>query len=170
MSSPNQADPNTTRWTVASLTDYFKFTVNASISPVPPFSVTGYSLNSNENQDHIEMRIQGPYERDTSGGGWLALEVHLSFLMTFRQDGVKDMLTLDRWLGVYKEALRDPIEIRKRGNGPDDDDSLLGCLSTKKTKRLGLIKADRYGFMDNNTPVQQATVVAILDTWIPWHE
>lgn len=170
MSSPNQVDPHTTRWTVASLTDYFQNTVNTSITPVPPFSVTGYSLNSNESEDHIEMRIQGPHEKDTSGGGWLSLEVHLSFLMTFRQDSVKDILTLDRWLGVYKEALRDPIEILKRGSGPDDDNSLLGCLSVKKSKREGLIRIDRYGFMDGNTPVQQATVVALLDTWIPWHE
>lgn len=163
----NQSDENTTRWFIASLTEYFAGTVNAGISPVPPFSVTGYSLNSDENQDHIEMRIQGPYEKDTPGGGWLAVEVPLSFLMTFRQDGVKDIYTLDRWLGVYKDALRKPISIYKRGTGVGDDDSLIGCLTPKISKRE-LIRVDRYGFTDGNVPVQQATVVATLDTWLPW--
>lgn len=163
----NQTDDNTTRWTAASIISYFADTVNAGISSPPPFSVSGYSLSSNENEDHIEMRIQGPYEKDTDGGGFLSLEVHLSFLMTFRQDNVKDMYTLDRWLGVYKDALRKPIELRKKGSGSGDDNSLIGCYTLKKSKRE-LIRIDRYGFMDGNTPIQQATVVATIDMWKDW--
>jgi len=161
----NQSNPDTTRWFLASLTHYFEEIINISINPNPPFSVTGYSLNANENQDHIEMRIQGPYEKDLPG--WLVTEVPLSFLMTFRQDKVKDMFTMDRWVGVYKEALRKPIEIRKKGTDSGDNNSLLGCLTPKVSKRE-LIRIDRYGFLDGNTPIQQATIVATLDTWLPW--
>lgn len=161
----NQADENTTRWFIASLTDHFADVINASIALAPPFSVTGYSLNSDENQDHIEMRIQGPYEKDIPG--WLVFEVPLSFLITFRQGGAKDMFTIDRWIGVYKDALRKPIEIFKSGSGSDDDNTLLGCLTPKVSKRE-LIRCDRYGFVDGNVPVQQATIVATLDTWLPW--
>lgn len=167
MSTPiqNQSNPDTTRWYFASLTHYFEEVINASINPNPPFSVTGYSLNANENQDHVEMRIQGPYEKDLPG--WLVTEVPLSFLMTFRQDKVKDMFTLERWIGVYKEALRKPIEINKKGTDAGDNDSLLGCLTPKISKRE-LIRIDRYGFLDGNVPIQQATLVATLDTWLPW--
>jgi hypothetical protein len=128
----NQSDENLARWTKASLTGFFENTVNAGISPVPPFSVTGYNLNSDENQDHIEMRLMGPHEKDNSG--FLILEIQISFLMTFRQD---------------------------------NDDSLIGCYTLKQSKRE-LIRDDRYGFLDGNTPIQQATVVATLDTWLPW--
>jgi hypothetical protein len=161
----NQSDENLARWTKASLNGFFENTVNAGISPVPPFSVTGYNLNSDENQDHIEMRLMGPHEKDNSG--FLVLEIQISFLMTFRQDNVKDMFTLDRWAGVYKDVLRKPIEFFRKGNDPGDDDSLIGCYTLKQSKRE-LIRDDRYGFLDGNTPIQQATVVATLDTWLPW--
>ena len=163
----NQSDPDIVRWVMASMADYFANTVNSSISPVPPFSVTGYTLNSHETADHIEMRIIGPHLDDASGGGWQQYEVGLSFLMTFRQDGIKDVFTLDRWLGVYGDALRKPINIYKRGDGIDDDESLLGCFQLRKQAR-DLIRVDRYGFMDANVPVQQASIVSSHWMWKQW--
>jgi hypothetical protein len=45
------------------------------------------------------------------------------------------MFTLDRWTGVYKDVLRKPIEFFRKGSGVDDDGSLIGCYTLKKSKR-----------------------------------
>jgi len=159
-------NPHMPRWIVASMTDWFENTVNASITSAPEFDVTGYDLKEGEEErDHIEMRIQGPYLKDNPG--WEVHEVPINFLMTFRQDEVKDPYTLDRWLGVYQEALRKPLLVNRCGNGPDDDDSLIGCLGPKRSKRE-FLRVDRYGYVKNGTNIQQATVGGVLDMWIPW--
>jgi len=145
---------------------HFESTVNASITPAPPWSMTGYDLKVGEDdQDHIEFRIQGPYLKDIPG--WEVWEVPLNFLMTFRQDEVKDNYTLDRWLGVYQEALRQPLSVNRLGNGVQDDGTLLGCLTPKKSKRE-FIRLDRYGYVKDGVAVQQATVGAVVDLWLEW--
>ena len=163
----NQSNEDIVRWTMASMADHFVNTVNASISPAPPISVTGYTLNAFETQDHVEMRMIGPHVDDASGGGFAQYELGLSFLFTFRQDGVKDMFTIDRWLGVYADALRKPLDVYKRGDGVGDDESLVGCFQLRKNSR-DLIRVDRYGFMDSNVHVQQATVVSTHWMWVQW--
>lgn len=162
----NTTNPNMPRWIVASLTTHFESTVNVSISPAPPFSVTGYDLKVGEDdQDHIEFRIQGPLLKDVPG--WEVWEVPLNFLMTFRQNQVTDTYTLDRWLGVYQEAMRKPLSVFKHGNGVDDDGSLIGCLTPKTSKRE-FIRLDRYGFVKDSVSIQQATVGGTVDMWTLW--
>jgi len=157
-------DANLTRWVLISVADFFKDTVNQSISTPPPFSVTGYTLKKgDDNTDHIECRIQGPHIKDIPG--WTVVEVPLNFLMTYRQGEAKDPLALDRWLGIYQRFLCLPISVRRCGTGAEDDDTLVGCLTPKRSKRE-FIRVDRYGFVNNDVMVQQATVGAVVDMWI----
>lgn len=158
-------DANLPRWVLASVTNYFENTVNASITPTPAFNVTGYDLHDgDDNRDHIECRVQGPHIKDIPG--WTVVEVPLNFLMTFRQIDGSDPYTLDRWLGVYQSALCLPVSINRCGNESSDDNTLVGCLTPKRSKRE-FIRIDRYGFVTNNTAIQQATVGATIDMWVP---
>jgi len=162
-------DENLPRWIVASLIHHFRTLHNAKFATVP-FIATGYDLEENEDEDHVEFRVQGPHIRQLPGE--TVVEVGISMLATHRPQQSTDTYLMDRWLGFHQSELqkevidRAPILITRCGSDTIDDNSLIGCLTLKKDKR-SLVRCDRYGIIGkNDVPITQGTVVADFNMFL----
>lgn len=122
---------NLARWIVASLAVYFKDVADA----IPlPFLVEGVDERSGEDMTvcHAELRISGPFVKEVSKDYWRAY-IDINVILTnFMQMSTENAYSLSNWGGYFLEAMMQPIPIYKYGDGPDDDDSLIGCLEQRR--------------------------------------
>jgi len=147
---------NLVKWVRASLIKYFTDIANANSIPMFVEAVDERK-DATMQANHSELRIQGPYIRQTSKGTW-KLTVIVNILLTDFMEMNGDAYTLNEWGGLFMNAMDTPINIYKYG----DDGSFIDCLRVK-LDRNNEIKFFDFGTALNETRVHQAEIDATFE-------
>lgn len=149
-------NPNWVRWIQASCAQYFK--TQADKQTIPIF-FEGTDKQDRENTpNYVEFRLNGPFAREESKDYW-ALIFDINIIICVKTDP-KDLYIIQRVSGYVASWFLPSLLIYQLGNGPDDDQSLLGCAILDIQGVQGGIFVEYYGKFDPTLPVQEATVEA----------
>ena len=149
-------DADLARWVFASIAVYFKGVADGLSLP---FFVEGVDERESDTmeEDHVELRISGPFIREVSHGVWRTW-TDINILLTGRMlMSQEDAYGIARWGGEFEQAMTDRIPIYKFGSGVGDDDSLIGCLTHRKGKAES-IRLLHFGQISRTDRVRQAMV------------
>jgi hypothetical protein len=152
-------DKNLARWIFQSLALHFK-SVADGISLL--YFVEGIDERSNDTmqENHVELRVSGPKLKEVSKG-YFNVMVTVNFLFTKNMNEVgADAFDLIQWTGVFADEMLQPIPIYKKGNGLEDDGTLVGCLQVHKGRNEA-VRVFQFGQLDKHTRIRQAEVDAL---------
>lgn len=144
-------DPRLTRWIHASVREYLE-TRKQTKSTIKMFCEADIR-QTNKEKEHLELRIDGPYE---SGAGTAfdysaIIEISILINTTYFEDQI---FRHQNNMGLAAYMLDVNIPIYRTGDNKDDN-GLIGTLTT-----TGNIISSNFGQIDNNVQVQQGTVEA----------
>lgn len=146
------------RWIFSSLADYLKkvATDNEIVA-----LIEGVDDRTDANmraENRVEIAITGPFTRELSHN-YYVLKVGARVLIQSRMASV-NRYEPQRIAGIYHEAMDAAIAIYRYGNNPEDDDSLLGCLSSLNDKN-NPVRVFHFGQMTPTDRLRQSMV----DCW-----
>ena len=139
------------RWIKASLSEHFD---NASGSVV--LFVEAMFREEQDEQELVELRVDGPYLTELSKGYWKVFcEVSL-MLQTAMND---DLYREDRIVGTMTKACSAGIQVFRYGPDAVDDNSSLGCFHVVSDARgKERIQVNRFGQIKPSVRLLQSTV------------
>jgi hypothetical protein len=142
---------NVPRWLFASVANHF----DENRQGLSMF-VEGQHRATRTLKDFIELRFDGPYLTELSKGYW-KVYVEINVLVQSAMDD-ENFHRIHTNVGKVAVAFSD-IGVYKYGTGPDDDQSLLGCLKLVADARgKERIQISHFGKIAPHTEVLQATV------------
>jgi len=153
---------NWARWIFASISVHFG---GLFLSAGVPMFVEGYppplnkelSDNRNIDQNHLELRIDGPWIRNVSKGCyWFDAEVNI---LVGTLIGEENFHIHHQNCGIAQSAFKD-ISVFQLGDvadDPENDQSFLGCLRLKQAKR-DEVRIAHFGMIEPTTEINQSTV------------
>jgi hypothetical protein len=142
------------RWVFASMSKHFADHFAAQTPPVPLF-VEGDDRDTALLQKFSEFRMDGPRIREQSKGYWEVYVPVNILIQTSMND--KDAHLHRKQMGIAASGFARTISIFKYGNGVDDDQTLLLCMTLMGDKSNPLQVKD-FGQVDTTVRLQQATV------------
>lgn len=152
------ADPNWTRWIHASVAKSLSTVAAAKGMAV---LVEGVDIRDDDFQsapDQLEIRVNGPFSRELSKN-YHELVVGVNVLLKSQMGGQsRNRFLHDTLLGHLHDAMDGPLAIYRYGTGPDDDDTLLGCLKLAPGKSY--VRVYHFGQVDPSLLMQQGMVDA----------
>lgn len=138
------------RWIFASISKHFE----TSLSDQKMF-IEGEIRDTWEKKDFIELRVDGPYFQQFTKDNWRAkveINILLQIVMT------NDTHLIHRQTGLVGSVFT-LIPVYKYGNGVDDDDSQIGCLTLIQNARSNeLLVISHFGKIKPELPLLQASV------------
>ncbi len=149
------SNPNIPRWVMASLTDLFK---EVSDDLNLHYFVEGVDEEEPEdfNRNSALFRMNGPDVK--LGGGTETHRLELQILLTNLPNvPSENAYEPYRWAGAFQETMLGPLPIYKYGTGPEDDQSLIGCLEPDPNI-LDYVRIVSYGQIDKTSRVRQLSV------------
>ncbi len=152
-------DKNLARWIFQSLASHFK-SVADGISLL--YFVEGIDERSNDTmqENHVELRVSGPELKEVSKGYFnVKVIVNFLFIKNMNEAGV-DAFDLIQWTGVFADEMLQPIPIYKKGDGVEDDGTLIGCLQVHKGRNEA-VRVFHFGQLDKDTRIRQSEVDAL---------
>jgi len=149
-------DADLARWVFASIAVHFK-TIADGLNL--PLLVEGVDERESEimREDHVELRISGPFVKEISHGYWRTQTDINILLMNRMAMSTEDAYGIARWGGKITQAMAERIPIYKYGSDVGDDESLIGCL----TQRIGKSESVRlvhFGQIDRTDRIRQSVV------------
>lgn len=145
------SNPNWPRWLFASTSKHF----NDRRGDVS-FYIEGQERNVPAPKDLFEFRMDGPYETELNKNYW-RLYIEISILIQSTKDD-SDYHRIHRHCGTVASAFT-TIPVYKYGDGVDDDQSLLGCLTLiQDVGKRERIQINHFGQIDASTPLLQSSV------------
>lgn len=150
-------DPNLARWVTSALSKTLQPIVVDDLEIT--FWTEGIDFEERTlfQTDNAVLRVTGPKYVAGSGEDWNQFEVLV--LLTDLFSTTKDAYAQMRQGGIIANTLSQPIPVYRTGTGPDDDQSLVGCLTVDRTSR-DFVRQVNYGILDKDTRVKQAGVIA----------
>jgi hypothetical protein len=147
---------NLARWVFASVANYFSTVVTGIDLPL---LVEGVDEREPEEmqEDHAELRVNGPFVRELSKNYWriwVDINILLTNMMSMSQ---KNAYNIAQWGGTLQEVMLEPIPIYKYGSDPGDDDSLIGCLTLRRS-RGDSVRLIHFGQISREDRIRQAVV------------
>jgi hypothetical protein len=153
------ADRNWTRWIHASVAKYLKQVAVDNNIPVLIEGIDDRDQSFMEAPDRVEVRLNGPFSQELSRG-YHRLYVDINVLLSSQMGGEsKNAYDLDARLGIFHEAMDGVISIFKVGTGPDDDQSLLVCLTPRPGKNDS-VRVVHFGQIERTDRLKQGVVDA----------
>lgn len=158
----NVPDKNWARWTFASVSVFFE----ARRQGLRLF-IEGQHRDTRLEEDFLELRVDGPTLRQVSKGCWkLRIEVNVLVQSVFNDVNYH---RVKQNSGIAQAAFETSIPVYRFGDGPDDDQSFVGCYILQQDKRSrDFIELNDFGRIEKDVPISQATVeghyVMTLDT------
>ena len=147
------ANKNWSRWVHASVGNHF---VNHFAAESIPLFIEGQHRDTNTEKDFGELRIDGPTLTEVSKDCWL-FRVEVNMLLTSVMDD-SNYHRIQQTVGIAQAGYT-RMNVYKYGNGPDDDQSFLGCLKLLQGRSgRNFLEANQYGQIDIKTQILQATV------------
>ena len=138
------------RWIYASINKHFD-----NHKGDLPIYIEGDERTQNDREDFVELRIDGPFIK-TPHKGLRYLDVEINLLIQSVLDP-KDLYKVQRVTGIFSHAFTNLIEVYKYGNGPIDDNTLLGCFHAQRDLKEG-IAINYFGIIRQDTRITQATI------------
>jgi hypothetical protein len=151
------------RWLFASFSKHFKDKLAGST-----LYIEGQKRATSTIADFFELRIDGPYITEENKN-YYRLYTEISLLVSSALNET-DYHSLQRLLGKGVDAFTAGVQIYKYGDGPDDDQSLLGCASllSNKEKRERL-QVNNFGIIDRAVNLQQGTIEGHYEMYIDYN-
>lgn len=151
MGTPNR---NWDRWLLASISQHFKVEVADKLSLF--MYVEGQHRDTNEQRQWFELRMDGPFAKETSRDYWkIKIEVNC-LISTSASD--RDYHQHRQNVGDTFSGFHSCISIFKYGNGPDDDQSKLGEAVLRSPNSS--IVTSHFGRINPGTQLEQTTIEA----------
>lgn len=147
-------NPNMPRWVMASLCDLFKTTADGINLH---FFVEGIDEEEPEDYDRSSalFRMNGPDVK--LGGGTETHRLEIQILITILPIANSNAHPPYNWAGAFQEVMLGPLPIYKYGTGPEDDQSLIGCLEPDPNV-LDNVRIVSYGQLNKTARVFQMSV------------
>ena len=144
-------DENWPRWIFASVSKHFDDNKQGI-----PMYIEGQHRNTKDIKDFFELRMDGPQFTEISKNSW-DIYVEINCLVQSAMDDT-NYHRIHQNVGIVAAAFTN-IRIFKYGDGPGDDESLIGCLKLiqdkRKRHRLDIF---HFGQIEVSTELVQATV------------
>lgn len=136
------------RWSLAA----FLKEVNA-VKGQYPIYIEGDERTTRLERNFAEVRLDGPdvwepYKND------FRLNCTLDVLISHKMDP-NDLYLPERLLGQFSLAFQNVVNVFRVGNGPEDDESYLGCYILQ-----GPLKVTKFGVINKDLRIVQATIEA----------
>lgn len=139
-------NPNWSRWIFISLAKHF----DALKGDVANYIVEGLPRIASEEVERVEIRTTGvDYMEFTRGEYQASTTVGLLVFVPLTTQGYR----MQALVGRFAEAFKQPIIVKKYGDGPDDDQSPLGCMKVVRN-----VKTINWGQISENVKVAQSSV------------
>ena len=149
---------NLPRWLFASLATHFKENTGSLVT-----HIDGENRLPDQGQDFAEFRMDGPRITELSAREfyvWVAINILVQH--TQQED---DFHGIQRSFGLVLEAFDRQISIFKYGNGVDDDQSQLTCVSLVQRKPND-IQVNNFGIITKDLGLQQGTIEGHYETYL----
>lgn len=106
----------------------------------------------------VEFRMDGPWLWQPSKG-YFELRVEINLLLRSYMDD-DDFHKMRKLMGATQAWLAQNHCIYRYGDGPDDDDSLLGKLELRNRSKSEPVQVNYFGQIDPKYRIEEATVEA----------
>lgn len=142
------------RWIFASTSRHFHDALKAEGIPL---YIEGQYRDTREETDFAEFRFYGPRSLLLSKNCWeLRIEINILLQSVMNEQNFHN---IHRLVGVAAAAFLPALSTYRRGNGPDDDQSFLGCLDLlQRSATRDYLEINHFGIIDKTTHLVQATV------------
>ena len=141
---------NIHRWMYASIAGHFDDNKDSR-----KLFVESEDRNTNEVQEWLELRVDGPLRKEVSKGCFeYHMEINILASRSMDEGNYHDVLRL---MGVAQAAFVNNISVFKHGTQVEDDDSFVGCLVLKQDQREAVISS-YFGQVDPEKRLLQGTV------------
>ena len=145
-------DENWPRWIRTSINLHFANNKPINLKMI----VEGQPRDTNNENDLFELRLDGPDSNEVSKGYWL-LRMELNTLVQSIIDN-KNIYRHDVIIGQIAAIFTSSILVRRCGDEPQDDDSILGCLRLSQVPGREVLEISRFGQLEPNLALEQSTI------------
>ena len=153
-------DPNWSRWAFASISEHF-----LELREGLPLHITGTAFIQPEEEDFLELRVDGPYLREYSHGYW-RYYTEISILVQSHMND-QDFHKIHRDVGIVQVAMNTPIPVFKHGDGLEDTSEKIGCLDLlRATRGKHKLEVNHFGQTGPRNKLMQATVEGHFEMFI----
>lgn len=150
-------DFNWPRWVQASVGKHFKDVAIANSYPAIVEGIDERTTAFMESYDRLEIRINGPFVKELSHNFW-HFEVGANILIMSHMGGqLPNAYFGTEIAGRMAKAADEPIPVFKYGNGVDDDQSLIGCLTLLRGSKES-VKVHQFGEINKEDRLRQTAV------------
>lgn len=120
------------------------------------FFVEGFARDTEGRSDWVEFRLDGPYIKQPVRNQFrLYFELNLLVVV---QEGNEDAFRINKLTGLVSSLFLDCVEVKRYGVGPEDDDTLLGCLCLVPRPSNERIQVSHFGKINPSVGIYQASV------------
>ncbi len=142
------------RWIIASINNYFQ--TNLDTAEIPLY-IEGAPRDTSNLEDWVELRTNGPHwEGGTQVEDNATISINCFFMSKMNDE---DNYRIHKNIGLVETLMLAKIPIYKLGDGTNDDQSFLTCL-TIVLRGKEKLRANYLGQVDQNTQLLRATVEA----------
>ena len=104
-------------------------------------------------RNFAEVRLDGPDITEPSKGCFF-LDVNFNLLINTKVDP-EDLYAIERVIGQFQKAFTNVVLVKKLGDDPIDDGSVLGCYMLQEE-----IAISKFGIVEKDTRLMQTTIEA----------
>jgi hypothetical protein len=152
---------NWARWVFATMSGDFVTAMEADPDVDFELFVEGTHKGLPEETELLEYRQDGPQTRQPSHGCFV-LEFEINILVRSYLDD-DDFHKMRRSCGKVVAFLAKNHCIYRYGDGPSDDDSLLGTLQLKNRRKSDPVRVNNFGQINSTARIEEATVEALFE-------
>jgi len=150
-------NPNWDRWIFATMSGKYKTQFESDFS----IFIEGTHRGLPTNTELLEFRMDGPMRKQPSKGYFiLGVEINL-LVRSFMDD--KDFHKMRRSCGMVATWLAQNHCIYRYGDGPYDDNSLLGTLQLKNRTFREEVRVNHFGQIDPQYQLEESTIEASFE-------
>lgn len=146
-------NPNWARWINLSIANHFNKYKGEYV-----LQIEGQDIPDMTPKEACELRTNGPFVKQLDQRTYnLDIDINTLLKITFDEtDGTR----VSKAIGYFLDVFTKTIEIRKYGDGPEDDGTLIDCLLLKSDKGDDII-VNNFGMISPDIRMIQVTIDAI---------
>jgi len=139
------------RWLAASIGIHF-----SAVKGDYTLYIEGDERDTDDLRTFGELRVDGPFIK-TLPNRLYYLDVEINILIQSHMDP-QDLYAGLKAVGQFATGFENVIKVYKFGDGPNDDDTLLGCLRLMTSKNDNTIDISQFGIIRQDTRITQYTI------------
>lgn len=160
--SHTQYDQNWPRWVQASIAVYFKDIADDNNFKSLVEGLDERTTEFQESSERLEIRVNGPFIVEQSHNYW-HFEVDVNILIFSHMGGqLPNAYSGTMIAGYMAQGASEPIPVFKYGNGLEDDQSLIGCLTLRRGSKES-VKVFHFGEINREDRLRQFGVDVNLE-------